>query len=199
MTSEQPVHHRLDGLDGVDFGDDDLRAQPLCAHRHALAAPAVAGDDDGLARHDEVGCAVDAVPDRLPGAVAVVEQVLAVGVVDEDHREAQSPFGCHRLQTDDAGCRLFAAAEDVLQFIGHFLVQRADEVAAVVDDDVAVIGKNGADVGLIFGFGAAVSGEHLQPALYKRGGHVILRGEGVGAGDVPSLFSAHPTARGRRL
>ena len=116
--------------------------------------------------------------------VAVVEQVLAVGVVDQNHREAQRPLRRHRLQADDAGRRLFASAEDVLQLFGQLLVQHAHQIASVVDDDVAVVREHGADVGFVLGLGAAVSGEHLQPALHERGGHVVLRGEGVGAGDV---------------
>ncbi len=42
----EAVHDGFDGFRGIDFGDDDVGAQALGAHRDAAAAPAVAGDDD---------------------------------------------------------------------------------------------------------------------------------------------------------
>ena len=86
------VHDSLECAHGVCFRDDDLCAQALCAQRNALAAPAVAGDDDIFARNDEIGRAADAVPHRLTRAVAVIKHVLAVGVVDHDHWELEFPF-----------------------------------------------------------------------------------------------------------
>ena len=81
----EAVHHGLHRLDRIHFSDNDFGAQAFGAHRNALAAPAVAGHDHGLAGHDEIRSAVDAVPDRLAGAVAVVEEMLALGIVDQDH------------------------------------------------------------------------------------------------------------------
>ena len=47
-----------------------------------------------------------------PGAVAVVEEVLGVGVVDGDDRELQHAVLGHGAQADDAGGGLLRAAED---------------------------------------------------------------------------------------
>ena len=59
----------------------------LGPHGDARAAPAVAADDEVLARQQDVGGADDAVDRALAGAVAVVEEVLGVGVVDGDDRD----------------------------------------------------------------------------------------------------------------
>ena len=72
---------------GIDLGDDHLGAQAAGPQGDALAAPAVAADDDLPAGQQHVGRADDAVDGALAGAVAVVEEVLGLGVVDGDDRE----------------------------------------------------------------------------------------------------------------
>ena len=57
---------------------------PLGAHGQAAAAPAVAGDDEVQAGQQDVGRPEDAVERALARAVAVVEEVLGLGVVDGD-------------------------------------------------------------------------------------------------------------------
>ncbi len=73
---------------GSIFGDDHVGAHALGAHGDALAAPAVAADDEVLARQQHVGGADNAVDRALPGAVAVVKEMLGLRVVDGNHREA---------------------------------------------------------------------------------------------------------------
>jgi hypothetical protein len=51
----------------------------------------------------------------LPSAVAVIEEVLGVGVVDGDDGVAQHAVFCHRSQADDAGGGLFGTAAHVRQ------------------------------------------------------------------------------------
>ena len=86
---------------------------PFGPHGDALAAPAVAGDDNPLAGDEHVGRADDAVDRALAGAVAVVEEVLGHRVVDGDDRQLQDPVFLHRPEPDDAGRRLFHARDDV--------------------------------------------------------------------------------------
>ena len=52
------------------------------AHGHALAAPAVANDDQCSAGKQDVRRADDAIESRLSSAVSVVEEVLRLRVVD---------------------------------------------------------------------------------------------------------------------
>ena len=184
------VHDRLKCADGVRLGDYDLCAEPLCPQAHALAAPAVAGDDDVLAGDDEVCRAHDAVPDALPGAVAVIEHMLAVGLVDHDHREAKLTGAIHGTKTVYAGGGLLTAADNAGDEISIFGVHEVDKVAAVVDDYIRRALKHGAETFVIFVHIAAVAGEDLHTAGGKRGGNVVLRGERIGACDV-HLGAAH--------
>ena len=80
----EAVHHRLERLQRVDLGDDDVAAHPLGAHRDTPAAPAVAAHHHGLARDEDVGRADDAVQRGLARAVAVVEEMLRHRVVHGD-------------------------------------------------------------------------------------------------------------------
>ena len=66
-------HRRLQGVDGVDLGDDDARAVVAQRLRRALAHVAVAADDRDLAGNHHVGGALDAVDQRFAAAVQVVE------------------------------------------------------------------------------------------------------------------------------
>ena len=89
-----------------------MRAVALGAHGDALAAPAVAGDDDAHAGEQHVGGADDAVDGGLAGAVAVVEEMLGLGVVDGDDGKLQHAVLLHGPQADDAGGRFFHAGDD---------------------------------------------------------------------------------------
>ena len=185
-----PVHDGFERADRVDLGDDDLCAQPLCAQRHALAAPAVAGDDNVFASDDEVRRAVYTVPHGLTSAVAVIKHVLAVGLVDHDHREAQLMVLRHDLEPVYAGGRLLAAADDAGDEPGVLRVHEVDKVAAVVDYDIRPGLEHAAEAVLIFLHRAAVACKDLHAAVSERRGDVILRRERVRAGDV-HLRAAH--------
>ena len=90
---------------------------PARAIGDAAAAPAVAGDDELAAREQLVRRADDPVDRGLAGAVAVVEEVLRLRLVDGDDREAERPVALERLQADDARGRLLGAADDVAQLL----------------------------------------------------------------------------------
>ena len=120
------VHGGLQGLDGVDLGDNDVGAHALGPHGHAPAAVAVAGHDDGLAGHQQIGGVHDGVPHGLAGAVLIVVVVLALGVVDVHHGERQLAGGGPGLEAVDAGGGLLTAADDV--FHARFGTFAAEQV-----------------------------------------------------------------------
>ena len=109
----EPVHDGLEGAQRVDLGHDDLGADAPRPAGHALAAVAVAGDHDALARQQHVGGTDDAVEGGLARAVAVVEHVLGVGVVDGHDRVLERALGLHGPQPDDTGRGLLGAGQDL--------------------------------------------------------------------------------------
>ena len=68
----------------------------------------------------------------MPGAVAVVEQMLGHGIVDRDDRVSEGTLRRHGAQPDDARSRLLRAALDIGQHFSTALVQLADQIRAVV-------------------------------------------------------------------
>ena len=113
----EAVHRGLERAQRVDLGDDHASAHAAGAAREAAAAPAVAADDEDAAGQQHVRRADDAVERRLAGAVAVVEEMLRLRVVDGDHREREPALGLERTQPDDAGRRLLGGRHHVGQGI----------------------------------------------------------------------------------
>ena len=155
------VHHRFNRLDRIDLRNDNPRAKPFCPHGSSLAAPAVAGNYNDLSRHDQVCGTVDTIPYGLPRPVTVIKEMLAVRVVYHDHGELQLVLLCHRSQADNAGGRLLAAADHVFQTVAHGGVQHVYQVAAVVDDNVAVVLQNLRDVAVVLLLGGTVPREYV--------------------------------------
>src|ERR1043166_9577806 len=85
----ETVHDGLDSFDRVDLGYDNIRTHSAGTHRNALSAPAVSNDDERFAGEQNVGRANDAVERRLARAVAVIEEMLRLRVVDRDGREVE--------------------------------------------------------------------------------------------------------------
>ena len=130
------------------------------------------------------GGAVDAVPYTLTGAVAVVKEMLAVGIVDEHHREEELLLGVEGDEAVYACGGLLAAAYDVRNELGELAVDAGNQVASIVDDDVRADFKHAADVGLILLGSGSVPGEDIQTRVVEGCRNVVLGGEGIAAGDV---------------
>ena len=179
----EAIHHRFQGRQRIDLGDDHVGAHAARPHRQAAPAPAIAGDDEILARQQDIGGADDAVDGGLAGAVAVIEEVLGHGIVDGDDREGQRAIGRHGAQADHAGGGLFGAADHVLQQVAALLVQRADQVGAVVHGDVGLVIQGGVDMLVIGDVVLALDGKDRDLEMrHQRRRHIILGGERVGGG-----------------
>lgn len=112
------VENGFDCFNRVNFRDDDMSAQAFRAHSAALAAPAIASDDDFLADDGQVRRAHDAIPRGLACTITVVEEVFAIRIVGRDHRELQFAGFVEAVETIDTGRRFFRAAEEVFHGIG---------------------------------------------------------------------------------
>src|SRR5207244_12951937 len=95
--NSEAVHHRLDGLDGIDFRYDHIRAHAARAQGHAFAAPTVAHYDQVAAGQQNIRRADDAVQRGLTSAVAIVKEMLGLRVVNRDRREGEYARLVHRL------------------------------------------------------------------------------------------------------
>ena len=178
----KPVENGFDGFDRVDFGDDDMGTEAFGTHSAALAAPAIAGDDDFLADDGQVRRAHDAVPRGLACAITVIEEVFAVRIVGCDHGELQFAGFVETVETVDASRRFFRAAEEVFHGIGPRRVQEMDLVAAVIDDDVRVMVQGFIEEIEVFFIGCAIPGIDGQTIFDESRCDVVLCGQRITAG-----------------
>ncbi len=136
----EAVHQRLQRVDRVDLGDRDARALRLERLGAALADVAVAADQRGLAADQDVGAAVDAVDQRVPGAVLVVELALGDRVVDVDRRERQLTGGGELVQPQHAGGGLLGDALDRLGDLGPLGLVGLEALAQQVQEHLVLVG-----------------------------------------------------------
>ena len=199
----EAVHHGLERAQRIDLGDDHVRAHAARAGRDAATDPAVAGDDEALAGEQDVRRADDAVDRRLARAVAVVEQVLRVRLVDGDDREAERAVRLERLEPDDAGRRLLGAGDDVAELLAPVRVQDADHVGAVVHRQVRLVVDGRLDVRVVRVVVLALDREDADVELVdERRGDVVLGRERVRRAEhdvrAARLQRAHQVRRLRR-
>ena len=183
MTIEA-VHHGLDRLHRVDLGDDTFAPMPLARIATPRPTPAVAGDDEELAGEEHVGRADDAVERGLTRAVAVVEEVLRLRLVDRDDREGELAVPLERLQPDHARGGLLGAGDHVAELLAAGGVEDADHVGAVVHRDVRLVVDRRLDVLVVRVVVLALDREGRDAVLVdERGGDVVLRRQRVGGAD----------------
>ena len=109
--------------------------------------------------------------------------MLAVRVIDCHHREFEHAVRRHRLETDNAASRFLAAAPDFLRQLRTLFVNAADQIGAVIDDDVRLVFQRHLDVTGVFLRCGRVIRVYPQTVLRQRRRDLVLRAEWIGAGD----------------
>jgi hypothetical protein len=179
----EAAQRRVQGPDRIDLGDDDLGAEATGAFGHAPAAGPEPGHDHGLARQQRVRGPQDAVDGGLPGPAHALDQALGRRVVRRHDRERERALGGHPAQPDHAGGGRLAAALDVFEQVGGPGVQRVDQVAAVVDDQVRAQAQGPLEVAVVAAAVHPGPGEHRDAVVQgQRRRDVVLGGQRVGRG-----------------
>jgi len=129
-------HGGLEGVDGVDLGDDDTSTHASKGGGAALTDITVTSNDGNLASNHDVGSTLDTVDERLTAAVQVVELGLGDAVVDVDGRDEELARLEHAVEVVDTGSGLLGDTEAALEHLGVLVVNEAGEVTAVVEDKV---------------------------------------------------------------
>src|SRR5271170_798496 len=180
----EPVHDGFQGARGIDLGDDDVCAVTFGAHGNASSAPAVAGDDDAHSSEQHVGGANDAVQCGLPGAVAIIEEMLGERVVHGDDGILQRAVLGHGAEPDDASSGFFGAADDVFDELGMLSEQLSDEVRAVVHGDLRLVVNCGGDVRVVGGVVFTLDGVSGDAVILdERGSDFVLGGKRIRAAE----------------
>ena len=175
-------HRGLQRADRVDLGDPHLGRQRAEGLGRALAHVAVAAHHRDLARHHDVGGPLDAVHQRLPAAVEVVELALGHRVVDVDGRELEPPLLGHLVEPLHPGGGFLADAADLGEpggvpgrVLGKLRLDRREE------GGLFLVGRVGDDGGVLLRHRAQVQ---------QQGGVAAVVQDHVGVGAVGPLEDA---------
>ena len=124
------------------------------------------------------------VPGGLAGAVLVIVVVLGLGVVHCHHGTGQDALPLPGVEPVDAGGGLLTAADETVAVLGALAPQQVDEVAAVVHDQVGPALQSLNEEVLVLLHVHPVDPVGVHPQVGHGGGHIVLGGQGVAAGEV---------------
>jgi len=182
----ESLHGGLQGVDGIDLGDEDAGAERAQSLGAALADVSVSGDGGHLAGDHDVGGALDAVDERLAAAVEVVELGFGHRVVDVDGGDLELALLVKLVEVVDAGGGLLGAAADAGEEVGVLGVDEVGQVASVVEDHVeglAVREEDGLlDAPQVLLVRHALPRVDGNASRGHSGSRVVLSGEDVAAG-----------------
>jgi len=185
-------HAGLEGVDGVDFGDDDASTEGAEGGGGALTDITVSGDEGGLAGDHDVGGALDTVDERFTAAVEVVELGLGDGVVDVDGGDGELAVLLAAVEVLDTSGGFFGDTEDTFDEGGVLVDDEVGHVTTVIEDHVglAVTGEalDGLfDAPVVFFVSFTLPGEDGDAGLGDGGGGGVVGGEDVAG--APADFS----------
>ncbi len=176
------VHVRGQRAHRVDLDDRDAAAEPVRRAGEPAADVAVADDAELAAGGEHVRQREDRGQRRLPGAVGVVEQVLALRVVRGDGGERQQTVRRERAEARDAGRRLLADTGELLEQIRPVLGHPPRQLGPVVDHELSAgLGDREQVGGELFGR-RTMPRVHLDALACERSADRVLRREWVRTG-----------------
>ena len=104
----------LEGVDGVDLGNEDAGTHGVQSLGATLADITVTGDDTDLTSNHDIGGTLDTVNEGLTATVQVVKLGLGNAVVDVDGGDLQLALLHHLVQVVDTGSGLLGDTVAVL-------------------------------------------------------------------------------------
>ena len=152
-------HGGLERTNGVDLGHFDPAALASKGLGATLAHVPVAEDDGHFARKHHIGCTHDAVGQRVPTAVEVVEFALGDGIVDVDGWEEQQSHFRHLVQAVDARGGFFRDAPNGLSLSGEVRGVHVEYRVKKLQHDLVLVvvrGLRGGDFAFFFELGPFV-------------------------------------------
>jgi hypothetical protein len=180
-------HSSLEGVDGVNLGDNDASTHAVEGHSTTLTDITETGNDSDLASNHDIGSTLDTVDKGLTAAVKVVELGLGDGVVDVDGGDKELVVTEHAVEVVDTGGGLLRDTEAVLEHLRVLLVDKGGQVTTVVEDEVELLvvlegSKLLLEAPVVLLIGLALPGEDGNTSGGNGSSGVVLGGEDVAAG-----------------
>ena len=144
-----------------------------------MSAPAVTAENYDFAGPEQIRSAGDAVHRALSRAVAVIEKVFSLRIIDGDNRVFQSVRFGHAAQADHARGGFFRSADNVLNQFFAFGMHRRNQVCAVISGNLRFVVQRGHNV-FVISLGVLTLDCVGRDAVFHQGrGHVILSAQRV--------------------
>src|ERR687889_2053473 len=131
----EPIRVGFETAHGVDLADGDAGAKPRGIARDPFTAPSVAEHDDAFAADHQVGALHYRRKRGLACPVAVIEEVLAPGVVRRDNGELEDSLPLHGPELGHPARRLLRRPADVPQHVSSRRVREAHKPGPIVYKD----------------------------------------------------------------
>ena len=131
----------LESVDRIDLSDEDTSTHRVQSLSATLPDITEASDDSNLASNHDIGGTLDAVDQRLPAAVQVVELRLCNGIVHVDGwaQETVVLVLQHAVEVVDTSGGLLRDAVAALELLWVLLVYERGQIATVVEDKVELL------------------------------------------------------------
>ena len=180
-------HGSLEGVDGVDLGDEDAGTHAGEREGTALTDITETSNDGDLASNHDIGSTLDAVNEGLAAAVQVVKLALGDGVVDVDGGDEELALLEHAVKVVDTSGGLLGDTIAVLELLGVLVVDEVGEVTTVIEDEVELLavlegGKLLLQAPVVLLLGLTLPGEDGDTGSSNGGSGVVLGGEDVARG-----------------
>jgi predicted secreted protein len=174
----------LEGVDGVDLGDDDTGTHTVEGHGATLADITETGNNGDLASNHNIGGTLDTVNERLSATVQVVELGLGDTVVDVDGRNKETLALEHSVEVVNTGGGLLRDTVASLEHLGVLLVDESGQVTTIIQDQVQALAVLEGDqllleAPLVLLLGLTLPGENGDTSSGNGSSGVVLGGEDV--------------------
>jgi hypothetical protein len=194
----------LEGVDGVNLGDDNTGTHAAESIGTALADITVTGNNGDLAGNHDIGGTLDTIDEGLTATVQVVELGLGDRVVDVDGGNKELALLEHSVEVVDAGGGLLGDTVAALEHLRVLAVDESGQITTIVEDEVELLAILESvelllQAPLVLLLGLTLPGEaimilelawfsewqlnlHRDTGGSNGGGSVVLSGEDVAAG-----------------
>jgi len=176
-------HGGLEGVDRVNFSDQDTGTESTEGLGGSLTDVTVSGNNAAFTGNHDIGGTLDTVEETFTATVQVIELGFGDGVVDIDSWDLQHVLGEHLVQVVDTGGGFFGDTLDSGEELWVFFVDHVGEVTSVVEDHVewlTVWENNGLiNAPFVFFVGFSFPGVDWDTGGGHGGGGFVLGGEDV--------------------
>ncbi|KAH3687522.1 hypothetical protein WICPIJ_001484 [Wickerhamomyces pijperi] len=174
----------LQGVDWVDFRDNDSGTHTSQGHGTTLTNITETGNNGNLTSQHDIGGSLDTVNQGFSTTVQVVKLGLGDGVVDVDGWDLQGGVLDHLVQVVDTGGGFFRQTETVVKHFWVLFVNQGGQVTTVIQDQVQLLtvleGEQLLfDTPQVFFFGFTLPGVNWDTGSGNGSSSVILGGENV--------------------